>query len=78
MGHVGERLVPEVGEGDGLPGVTEQHRNLIHPRAEIRGAAPIDGSTLKTMQGVLEEVLRDLRQAHENGVLDDYAQGHVV
>jgi hypothetical protein len=54
------------------------HRDLIHPRAEIRGAATIDTNTVQTMQGVLGEVLRDLREAHAAGVLAEYGAGKVV
>lgn len=58
--------------------VVVDHRDLIHPRAEVRGAATIDANTVTTMQGVLGEVLRDLREAHTKGVLDEYGLGHVV
>jgi hypothetical protein len=58
--------------------VVVDHRDLIHPRAEVRGAATIDTNTVLTMQGVLGEVLRDLRAAHAKGVLDEYGLGRVV
>jgi hypothetical protein len=54
------------------------HRDLIHPRAEVRGAATVDTNTVQTMQGVLGEVLRDLCEAHAAWVLDEYAAGRVV
>ncbi len=54
------------------------HRDLIHPRAEVRGATTIDTNTVQTMRGILGEILRDLGEAHRNGVLDAYAAGNVV
>jgi hypothetical protein len=58
--------------------VVVDHRDLIHPRAEVRGAATIDTNTVLTMQGVLGVVLRDLREAQVKGVLDEYGLGRVV
>jgi hypothetical protein len=58
--------------------ILSDHRDLIHPRAEVRGAAPIDAHTVRTMRGVLGEVLRDLRRAHEQGLLDAYGEGKVI
>jgi hypothetical protein len=54
--------------------IVVDHRDLIHPRAEVRGAATLDLNTAQTMRGVLGEVLRDLREAHASGVLDAYAR----
>ncbi len=59
-------------------GVLVDHRDLIHPRREVRGAATIDANTVQTMQGVLGEVLRDLREAHAKSVLDEYGAGKIV
>jgi hypothetical protein len=55
--------------------IVVDHRDLIHPRAEVRGATTIDTNTVQTMRGVLGEVLRDLREAADNGVLDAYGHG---
>lgn len=58
--------------------VVVDHRNLIHPRAEVRGGSTLDMNTVSTMRGVLGEVLRDLREAHIKGALDDYRAGKVI
>lgn len=58
--------------------VVVEHRDLIHPRAEVRGAAPIDAHTVQTMRGVLGEVLRDLQRAQESGLLDAFAHGQIA
>ncbi|MGE0323697.1 MAG: hypothetical protein AB7K71_04385 [Polyangiaceae bacterium] len=48
------------------------HRDLIHPRAEIRGAVAPDSNTVTTMRGVVGEILRDLAKADADGVLARY------
>lgn len=58
--------------------VVTHHRDLIHPRAEVRGAATIDEHTASTMRGVLGEVLRDLLEADQRGLLAEYGNGNVV
>jgi hypothetical protein len=57
--------------------VVTDHRDLIHPRAEVRGQAPVDTHTADTMHGILREVLRDLNRAHEDGVFEAYAAADV-
>ena len=57
---------------------SETVRELIHPRAEVRGATVIDMHTAGTMRGVLGEIVRDLQRAHEKGALQRYAEGHLA
>jgi hypothetical protein len=58
--------------------VVTDHRDLIHPRAEVRALAKLDEHVATTMRGVLGEVIRDLQHAHKDGLLDAYANGNVV
>jgi len=49
------------------------HRDLIHPRAEIRDRIPVDGHSAKAMTVLLDLVIRDLEDAHRGGLLAAYA-----
>ena len=69
-------LLPPLTSTKGL--VVVEHRDIIHPRAQVRGDAKIDEHVATTMRGVLGEVIRDLQQAHKDGLLDAYATGKVV
>jgi hypothetical protein len=54
------------------------HRDLIHPRAEIRDRIRVDQTTAETMLHFVRVVLRDLQHAATTGVLDAYARGDTV
>jgi hypothetical protein len=58
--------------------VVVDHRDLIHPRAEVRGAATPDEPMVASAHGILREVIRDLRKAHEDGLIDAYASGSII
>lgn len=68
--------------GDGLRILTEtaislgiavkDHRDLIHPHREVRSGIKVDSDTAKSMIHLLRLVVRDLRIAHEKGVLKLY------
>jgi hypothetical protein len=68
-------MLPHTGKkGD----VVTDHRDLIHPRAEVRASARIDEHVATTMRGVLGEVIRDLQHAHKDGLLDAYGEGKIA
>jgi hypothetical protein len=49
-----------------------EHRDLIHPHAEVRGEVKIDADVVIAMVGLLRVVLGDLSSAGENGVINAY------
>lgn len=78
LGIAGTKDLP----GDGLRILTEtavslgcavkDHRDLIHPHREVRSGIKVDSDTAKNMIHLLRLVIRDLRIAHEKGVLRLY------
>jgi hypothetical protein len=56
----------------------KDHRDLVHPYAEIRDAIEVDATTAKSMVHLLDVVSRDLQKSDEAGALDAYEQGNTV
>ncbi len=58
-------------------GLTD-HRDLIHPQAEIRERIHVDRTTGEAMLHLIRVVLRDLARASASGVFDAYERGDSV
>ncbi|MBX7192623.1 MAG: hypothetical protein K1X94_11225 [Sandaracinaceae bacterium] len=56
----------------GLAGTITEHRDLIHPHAQVRGRINVDRPTAGAMVQVLELVLRDLADADARGDVAAY------
>jgi len=67
---VGERLVPEsVG---GMASCVIDHRDLIHPAAELRRHTRLDSARAGAMAAFLRVIIHDLAVADSNGTLAGY------
>lgn len=56
----------------GLAGTITEHRDLIHPHAEVRGGMKVDKTTARALAHVLDLVTRDLADAETRGAIDAY------
>ena len=65
-----EDLLSQTAEG--IANALTDHRDLIHPQAEIRTRITIDPETADSMIHLLKIVLRELSSAQENGAIEAY------
>lgn len=66
----GNRLLSDTAVG--FAKTITEHRDLIHPHAEVRGHIRVDKETSEAMIHLLKLVVRDLAGANENGVIAAY------
>lgn len=59
-------------------GSLTDHRDLVHPQAEIRQGIHVDQTTAEAMFMLLKVVVRDLAEAEKEDLLDLYANGKTV
>lgn len=52
--------------------VVKDHRDLIHPHRELRMGTRVDADTANAMVALLRLVVRDLAQAHTDGIVKRY------
>ena len=57
----------------GMAGTITEHRDLIHPHAELRGRMRVDNATVEAMIHLLGLVVRDLAEAEARGDIAAYA-----
>jgi hypothetical protein len=68
----GEHLINEsVGR---MAGSVTEHRDLIHPAAELRGDIRVDAARAAAMVAFLVVLLGELISAEQSGALASYAQ----
>ena len=48
------------------------HRDLVHPHAEVRGDVKVNADVVVAMVGLLRVIIGDLAEAHETGVVAAY------
>lgn len=56
----------------GLAGTITEHRDLVHPHAELRGGIRVDRDTAEAMIHLLKLVIRDLAEAGDRGDIRAY------
>jgi hypothetical protein len=62
----------------GMVDCIKDHRDLVHPRAEVRDSMKVDAATVEGMVAMLKLVIRDLDQANASGALKAYEDGQTV
>jgi hypothetical protein len=55
--------------------IVTDHRDLVHPWAEVRTQIRIDGHAVQAMVALVNMVFTDLQAASDAGVLKAYEQG---
>jgi hypothetical protein len=56
----------------GFAATITEHRDLVHPRAELRGRMRVDRDTAQGMIHLLGIVIGDLSEAQSRGDIDAY------